>query len=100
MKRVIVRYKIKADKAQDNIAYIQEVFKALDKSKPEGLRYTSFQMEDGLSFVHIASIETDDGSNPLSALSEFKAFTEDISSRCEEAPVASEANMIGNYRIF
>ncbi len=100
MKRVIVRYKVKADKAQQNIEYIQAVFKALEKSKPAGLRYSTFQLEDGVSFVHIASIETEDNSNPLSAFDEFKAFSKDISSRCAEPPVASNATTIGNYRVF
>ena len=100
MKRVIVRYKVKEDKAQQNIEYIQVVFSALEKSKPEGLRYSSFQLEDGVSFIHIASIETEDGSNPLSALDEFRAFTEDFASRCEEPPLALNAKIIGNYQLF
>ena len=100
MKRVIVRYRVKEDKAQQNIEYIQAVFSALEKSKPEGLRYSSFQLEDGVSFIHIASIETEDGSNPLSALDEFRAFTEDIASRCEEPPLALNAKIIGNYQLF
>ena len=100
MKRVIVRYKVKEDTVHQNREYIQDVFRALDTSKPEGLRYTSFQMEDGVSFVHIASIETEDGSNPLASFEAFKAFTRDIASRCEEPPAASEVETIGNYRVF
>ncbi len=100
MKRVIVRYKVKEDKARENIEYIQDVFRALEKSKPKGLRYASFRLEDGVSFVHIASIETEDGANPLSSFDEFKAFTKEIASRCEEPPVASAAETIGNYRVL
>jgi hypothetical protein len=100
MNRVIVRYKVKGDRIQENIDYIQAVFAALEKSKPEGLRYASFQLEDGLSFVHIASIETDNGENPLPAFDEFKAFVKDIAQRCEEAPLASSVETIGAYRIF
>jgi hypothetical protein len=100
MNTVIVRYKVKTESAQQNIEYIQAVFAALEKLKPAGLRYASFQLEDGLSFVHIASIETEDGSNPLLDLEEFQAFVKDIASRCEEAPVANSANTIGAYRVF
>jgi len=100
MKRVIVRYKVKEDRAQENIEFVQAVFSALERSKPEGLRYATFQLEDGVSFIHIASIETEDGSNPLGALAEFTAFTEDIASRCDEPPVASEVETIGNYRVL
>ena len=100
MKRAIVRYKVKSDKAQQNIEFIQKVFTALDNSKPEGLRYASFRLEDGVSFIHIASIETSDGANPLSGFEEFKAFKQDIASRCEEPPVASDVDTIGNFRVF
>ena len=100
MNRVIVRYKVKGDSVQENIDYIQAVFSALENSKPEGLRYASFQLEDGVSFVHIASIETDDGTNPLPALDEFKTFVKDIAARCDEAPVASSVETVGAYRVF
>jgi hypothetical protein len=100
MKRVIVRYKVKEDRALQNIEFIEDVFSSLKKSKPGGLRYASFQLEDGVSFIHIASIETEDGANPLVSLDEFKAFTQDIVSRCEEPPVSSAVETIGNYRVF
>ena len=100
MKRIIVKYKVKADSLNQNIEYIRNVFNALKKSAPQGLRYASFQLEDGVSFVHIASIETDDGSNPLASFDAFNAFTRDIASRCEEPPVASIAETIGSYRVF
>jgi hypothetical protein len=76
MKRVMVRYKVKADRAGDNQRYIEKVFEELHASGPEGLRYASFKLDDGVSFVHIASIETDDGQNPLSNTAAFKAFQE------------------------
>ena len=76
------------------------MFSALEKSKPEGLRYASFQLEDGVSFIHIASINTEDCVNPLASLDELKAFTQDIASRCEEPPVASAVETIGNYRVL
>lgn len=100
MKRLIVRYKVKEDKAQENVEYIQNIFRALEEAKPEGLRYVSFKLEDGLSFVHIASIETADGENPLLALEEFKAFTKDIADRCDEPPVATPVETLGSYNAF
>lgn len=100
MKRIIVRYKVKQDQAEENIEYVKAVFNALENNRPEGLRYACFQLEDGVSFVHIASIETEDGTNPLPAFDEFKAFVKDIAARCEEPPVASEAAMIGAYKIL
>jgi len=100
MKRLMVRYKVKAEMAQQNIEYIKNVFTALQKSKPAGLRYASFVLEDGVSFVHLASIETQDGSNPLPNFDEFKTFSQDIADRCDEAPVVSSLDTIGSYGIF
>lgn len=100
MSKVIVKYKVKADKASENIDYIKKVFSALKESSPEGLRYTSFVLEDGLTFIHIASIETEDDSNPLMAIPEFQAFIADIGSRCDEPPQPSPAEMIGSYGVF
>jgi hypothetical protein len=70
----------------------------LSREKPTGLRYASFKLDDGVSFVHIASIETADGSNPLGAQSAFKDFTAQIKDRCEEPPVAVELTEVGSYR--
>jgi hypothetical protein len=100
MKRVMIRYRVRADQAADNERYIQAVFAELDREKPAGLRYASFKLADGVSFVHIASVETADGSNPLTALPTFKEFTARIKERCEEQPVTVELHEVGAYRLF
>ena len=100
MKRIMVRYKVKPDRGAENENFIRKVFEELQQKTPAGLRYASFKMDDGLSFVHIASIETDDGNNPLSQSTAFQAFQEDIRDRCEEPPVAVDLNEIGNYRFL
>ncbi len=100
MKRVMVRYKLKAERVGENEALVGAVFTALAEGKPEGLRYATFKLPDGQSFVHIASVETTDGQNPLQALAAFRAFTEAIKDRCEEPPVALDLTEIGSYRFF
>jgi hypothetical protein len=59
-----------------------------------------FKGEDGLSFVHLVSIETEDGSNPLQALDTFKAFTETGRDRREGTPQRRALHQIGAYRWF
>ncbi len=100
MNRVMVRYKVKAGRADENQQYIEKVFEELKSNSPAGLRYASFKLDDGVSFVHIASIETDNGENPLGQLAAFQAFTENIAERCDEPPVAANLNEIGAYRLF
>jgi hypothetical protein len=100
MKRMMIRYKVKADRAIENERYITSVFEQLKRDTPSGVRYAAFKLDDGVSFVHIVSVETADGSNPLGALSAFKAFTAEIQDRCEESPVAVDLNEIGSYAFF
>jgi hypothetical protein len=100
MRRVMVRYKVKPDRAADNERYIKAVFAQLDRDKPDGLRYATFRQGDGVSFVHIASVETTDGANPLAALAAFQEFTAQIKDRCEEPPVTAELHEIGSYRML
>jgi hypothetical protein len=100
MKRVVVRYKLKPDHADENIAYIQKVFQELADSAPDGIRYASFRLDGGLRFVHFASIETNDGTNPLAGIHAFKDFSSHIADRCDEPPIATELETVGAYRVF
>lgn len=100
MKRVLVRYKLKADSVEENKQLVKAIFAELDAKQPEGLRYASFGLPDGVSFVHIASIETADGKNPLSMTQAFPFFTKEIKDRCEEPPVAMDLTEVGSYNFF
>jgi len=94
---IVVRYRVKAERSEENIRYIQGVFDALRAAAPEGVKYTAMRLEDGVSFVHLALIDTVDGSNPIAALDAFKAFVKDIGERCAEPPQAMQAEVIGDY---
>jgi len=96
----MVRYKVRPDRAAENERYIARVFEQLEREKPVGLRYASFKLEDGVSFVHIAFHEAADGRNPLSELSAFKTFAAGVRERCDEPPIAVELNEIGAYGFF
>ena len=100
MKRVMVRYRVRADQAAANEQYIKRVFEQLHQSQPSGLRYASFKLDDGVSFVHVVSHETADGSNPLSDLPAFKAFTAAIAERCEDPPLVTQLHEVGSYRML
>jgi hypothetical protein len=98
MRTVMVRYRVKPDRAGENQRYAEKVFEELDAKRPEGLRYATFKLPDGVSFVHFAAIEAPE--SPLRALASFQAFTEKIAERCEEAPVLAELTSVGNYRLL
>jgi hypothetical protein len=100
MSVTIVRYKTKPDRADENQALIEKVFGELGANRPPGLRYASFRLADSVSFVHVASVDTNDGTNPLTATPAFTDFLRDIKERCEDAPVASDATVVGSYRFW
>ena len=100
MKTTIVRYKVKPDRVDENIRYIQQVFKQLKEALPPGLRYASFQLEDGVSFLHLAILDDGTSENPLPEMSAFKEFTAQIRDRCDEPPAAMSADIVGAYRMI
>lgn len=100
MKRVMVRYKVKADRAAENERYIARVFEQLRRDRSSDLRYASFRLDDGVSFVHLASLEAADGHDPLRELSAFNAFVAEIRERREEPPSAAVLEELGSYRLF
>ena len=95
-KTVIVRYKTRADAADENQRLVQQVFAELAADDPGGLRYATFRLADGVTFVHVATVEGE--SNPLQKVSAFAEFQRDIAARCVEPPDAADATMVGSYR--
>jgi hypothetical protein len=98
MNHVIVRYKVKPERAAENEQLVRDVYAELHQTKPPGFRYATFQLEDGVSFVHVASNDAEDGRSPLSEVQAFKRFQQNIDERCEERPVVSSVREIGSYR--
>jgi hypothetical protein len=98
MRQVMVRYKVKPDRAAENEELVRAVYDELAGTAPTGLRYATFQLDDGVSFVHLAS--TEDGQNPLSHVTAFQRFQANIADRCDEAPVVSELREIGSFGLF
>jgi hypothetical protein len=94
MKRVMVRYKVKPEAVAENEALVRAVYEELRQTQPAGMRYVTFRLEDGVSFVHI---NFSDGAS-LNELASFRAFQHGIAERCDEQPQASELTEIGSYR--
>jgi hypothetical protein len=100
MRRVMVRYRVKPDQATRNEELVRAIYDELGRTKPAGLRYATFKLDDGVSFVHIASVDTEDGHNPLGDVEAFAKFQKTIADRCEEPPVTTELREVGSFRFF
>lgn len=95
MNRVMVRYRVKADRVAENETLVAAVFEQLAREQPQGLRYTSLKLADGVSFVHI--VESEPGSRPLTELAAFDAFRANLRDRCDEPPVRVDFTPVGGY---
>ena len=95
-KTVIVRYQTTAEAAEENQLLVEQVYAQLLADDPGGLRYATFRLVDGVSFVHIAIVDGD--LNPLPGLAAFQAFQSDLPNRLKQDPEPSEATLIGSYR--
>jgi hypothetical protein len=92
----VIRYTTKPESADENARLIRDVFTELAEQNPDGLRYTAFRLDDGVSFVHIATI--DGNHNPLMTSLAFAAFQSGIKDRCVEGPTPADATTIGSYQ--
>lgn len=96
IRHVIVRYKLKAGRVRENEELVRAVYQELEQTQPAGLRYSTFKLDDGLTFIHIA--ETEDGHRPLPELDAFQKFQSGIKERCDEPPIVSGLERIGSFR--
>ena len=93
---VVVRYRTRPDQADKNAQLIQAVFGELAETHPDGVAYTVFRLEDGVSYVHIAV----DPDRVLPGIAAFQAFQQDIGARVADGPDARAATVVGTYGTF
>ena len=96
MRRVMVRYRVKPDQVAANEQLVREVYEELSRAQPAGFHYGTFKLEDGVSFVHIASQAGEQ--NPLAEIAAFQRFQEGIRDRCDEPPVVAVLDEVGSFR--
>jgi|SRR5215213_398719 len=97
MRQVMVRYRVKPNAAARNEELVRRVYEELRETAPVGIRYATFVLEDGVSFVHVASNETEGGGNPLLEVAAFRDFQEGIDERCDEPPSPVDLREVGSY---
>jgi len=96
----VIRYRLKPECAADNESLVKQVFAALHRARPQGLRYTCFKSADGLNYMHVVSHGSPDSRDVLTSLPEFKAFSSGVAQRCEEPPQRVEMAIVGAYGAF
>ena len=95
---VVVRYETRGEAAEENERLVRRVFAELAEQRPDGLRYATFRLADGVSFVHLAVVEGEE--NPLAGSAAFADFQKGIGERLTGGPDRAEATLVGSYRAF
>jgi hypothetical protein len=99
MSMLMVRSKIKPDSVADIEAAVTKMFSAIEEAHPQGIRYSSCRLPDGVTYV--ALLEVADGvDNPLPALPAFQEFQENLKKWISEPPAVEPLTVIGDYRSF
>jgi hypothetical protein len=91
----VVRYRTHPEAADENARLVAAVYAALAETDPGDFRYTTYRLDDGVTFVHVA--ERSGPENPLAALPAFAEFQKDLPARCAEMPQPSAAAVVGSY---
>ncbi|MBV9666257.1 MAG: hypothetical protein JOZ37_20010 [Actinobacteria bacterium] len=97
MPNVVVRYKTKPERADENQALVEKVFAELNGMGDTGFSYMSMRLEDGVSFVHVVVEHGSGDTVSLADLPAFQAFTADIAERCDEPAVATGGRVVGSH---
>jgi hypothetical protein len=91
----VIRYRTRPEAAEENVGLVKAVYAALAKASPPDLEYTTYRLEDGVTFIHVAQLP--DTENPLAALPAFAEFQREIAERCVEQPMPTGATVVGSY---
>jgi quinol monooxygenase YgiN len=95
----MIRAKIKADKVGELEKAAKELFTAIEAAQPQGVRYASCKLPDGVTYVILLALD-DDENNPLSAVPAFRDFQENLKTWIAGPPAIEQLTPVGSYRLF
>jgi hypothetical protein len=99
MNVLMARAKVKAESVAEIEAATKTMFAAINEAQPQGVRYASCLLPDGVTFVVLLALDDPTG-NPLTAVPEFREFQGNLKNWFAEPPIAEQLTVIGSYRVF
>jgi L-rhamnose mutarotase len=78
MKIVRVQYTTTAEYASRNKDNIRQVVNELKKMNHPGIKYSTYIMPDGKTFMHFDQFENEEDHNVLTQLESFKKFSDEL----------------------
>ncbi len=92
--RAMLRYTVKPDRLAEHLRLLRAVYEELGSTRPDGLRYATFQLEDEVSFVEL--VTGADLPGPLSRSEAFRRYRADLDARCVERRF-DEPSAVGSF---
>jgi hypothetical protein len=96
MKITRVQYTVRPDFAARNKANIQAVMSELRRINARDLKYVSYVMDDGKTFMHIAHQNTRDAESLPGRLDSFKHFQTELKQNLEVPPKVETVELVGS----
>jgi hypothetical protein len=96
----LIRYKTKPESADENQGLVEKVYEELNARDPGGVHYATLRLEDGVTFMHLFTTDSDDAANTMGGIAAFAEFLRDLPHRCAEQPIAQAVTVVGSYRMF
>jgi quinol monooxygenase YgiN len=93
----MVTYRVKPDRVQENEELVKAVYEGLRQTNDPDVHYATFKLNDGQTFVHIASFASMDKQPVLTESRAFKAFQENLKDRCEIPPDPQKLDEVDSY---
>ncbi|TDD64390.1 hypothetical protein E1293_41545 [Actinomadura darangshiensis] len=92
--QVMIRSKVRPEHVERSLVLLREVYAELEKVRPEGLRYASYQLDDKVTFVAFAEMDGPEVLRPLPAFQRYRAALDDC---CDEPPQLTMLDEVGSY---
>lgn len=90
MSAKIIQYRTHRESAAENRRLVEAVLR--EAAQVEGIQYAAFQLDDGVTFVHIVT----QGSEQLERLASFAEFRKGVESRAEPGSrTSAEVEVLG-----
>ena len=102
MKSVKVQYTVKAEYANTNKKNVAKVMADLRELAHPGIKYSTFVLNDGKTFVHIGMYAGQEALDVVNNLPSFQSFREQLKASGPEAPPKGDDLTLvdSSYEIF
>src|SRR6266568_2240691 len=98
MSTMMLTVSVKPESRAEVEAAVAEMFSAIQRKQPKGVRYASCRLGDSDTFVILLQLEGNE--NPLPAVPEFRAFQENLKNWLAGPPASEQLTVVGSYNLF